>query len=64
MVKIYAKDKGANNPPHDLVSDTVVTWGVGTYAYTQLVNHLNQVYISSKLNILFRLKFYNNKFIV
>lgn len=40
--KIYAKDKGRNNPPHELMSDTIKTWGVGTYAYTQLLNHLNQ----------------------
>jgi hypothetical protein len=43
QVKIYAKDKGNNNPPHELMSDTVTTWGTGTYAFTQLVNHLNQV---------------------
>ena len=24
------------------MSDTIKTWGVGTYAYTQLINHLNQ----------------------
>ena len=24
------------------MSDTIKTWGVGTYAYTQLTNHLNQ----------------------
>jgi hypothetical protein len=24
------------------MSDSVQTWGVGTYAFTQLVNHLNQ----------------------
>ena len=24
------------------MSDTVTNWGVGTYAFTQLVNHLNQ----------------------
>ena len=47
-VKIYAKDKGSSNPPYDLVSDTVTTWGVGTYAYTQLVNHLNQVFTFDK----------------
>lgn len=41
-VKIYAKDKGRNNAPHELQSETVKTWGYGTYAFTQLVNHLNQ----------------------
>ncbi|RNA43834.1 intermediate filament tail domain [Brachionus plicatilis] len=41
-VKIFAKDKGRNYPPHELMSDTVVNWGTGTYAYTSLVNHLNQ----------------------
>lgn len=44
QVKIYAKDKGKNNPPHELMSDDISTWGTGTYAFTQLVNHLNQVY--------------------
>ena len=42
ILKIYAKDKGKNNPPYELVSETIKTWGVGTYAYTQLINHLNQ----------------------
>lgn len=41
-VKIYAKDKGSNNPPHELQSETTKTWGIGTYAFTQLSNHLNQ----------------------
>ena len=36
-------DKGRNNPPHELVAENVKTWGIGTYVYTQLVNHLNQV---------------------
>ena len=26
------------------MSDDISTWGTGTYAFTQLVNHLNQVY--------------------
>ena len=56
-VKIYAKDKGTNNPPYDLVSDTVTTWGVGTYAYTQLVNHLNQVFIHKLCLYLIRIFF-------
>jgi len=42
QVKIYANEKGQTNLPHELMSDTVSTWGSGTYAYTQLVNHLNQ----------------------
>lgn len=25
------------------MSDTVTNWGIGTYAFTSLVNHLNQV---------------------
>ncbi len=25
------------------MSETVKSWGVGTYVFTQLVNHLNQV---------------------
>lgn len=41
-VKIYAKNKGENNAPHELQSETVRTWGIGTYAFTQLLNHLNQ----------------------
>ena len=42
QVKIYAKDKGKTNVPHELMSESIKTWGVGTYAYTQLINHLNQ----------------------
>jgi len=42
-IQIYAKDKCPNgNAQHELKSETVKTWGVGTYAFTQLVNHLNQ----------------------
>jgi hypothetical protein len=36
-------NKGKNNPPHELVAENVKSWGIGTYVYTQLVNHLNQV---------------------
>ncbi len=42
FVKIYAKDKGKTNLPHDIMSDHIVTWGTGTYALTSLMNHLNQ----------------------
>jgi len=42
IVKIYAKDKGNNNPPHELTSETITSWGCGTYVFTQLFNHLNQ----------------------
>lgn len=41
-VKIYANGKGRNNPPNELESETTKNWGIGTYAFTQLVNHLNQ----------------------
>ncbi|CAF1129739.1 unnamed protein product [Brachionus calyciflorus] len=40
--QIFAKDKGRNYPPHELMSETVKNWGNGTYAYTSLVNHLNE----------------------
>ena len=43
QVKIFAKDKGISNLPHDIMSENVLTWGIGTYAFTSLVNHLNQV---------------------
>jgi hypothetical protein len=52
LKKIYAKDKGKLNPPYELVSDDVITWGSGTYAFTQLVNHLNQVNFSSQIQLL------------
>ena len=42
QIKVYARGKGRDNLPHEVVSDTVTTWGVGTYALTSLVNHLNQ----------------------
>jgi hypothetical protein len=32
-----------------MTTDQIETWGVGTYAYTQLVNHLNEVYISNEI---------------
>lgn len=53
-VKIYASGKGRNNAPHELQSDTVKTWGIGTYAFTQLVNHLNQ----EKANLLEKVEHY------
>lgn len=40
-VKIFAKGKCSGQNPHELQSD-IKTWGIGTYAFTQLVNHVNQ----------------------
>ena len=41
QVKIFAKDKGKTNLPHDIMSDSILTWGIGTYALTSLLNHLS-----------------------
>ena len=52
-VKIYAYGKGSNNPPYELMSETVKSWSNGTYAYTQLVDHLNQVLLKNLAVLIF-----------